>query len=80
MLDKEDPTEWGLELTPNPEPAVDVRKKPAEIKHFVHRVYKLVPLTELERKSYASDGDRSNHPPPEFREELVSERFFEGIG
>jgi hypothetical protein len=76
---KERPADYGLD-SPVPEQTADVRKSEARAGQFVHRIYRLVPLTELELDSYGSGGPNSGQKVPKFREELVSERFFEGIG
>lgn len=48
--------------------------------HFVQRTYRLRPLTELEDDGYGPGGPSSGQKKPKYKEVLVSERFFEGIG
>lgn len=70
----EDARDWGLEGRQ------DARERQAGPGRFVQRTYRLVPLTELEQDAYGSGGPMSGQKMPEFKEELVSERYFEGIG
>jgi hypothetical protein len=77
---KDDPAAWGMDLGPIPEETIDVRKSETRAGQFVHRIYRLVPLTELEDDAYGPGGPCSGSPKPKFREELVSERYFHGIG
>jgi hypothetical protein len=60
--------------------AHEVPKREASAGQFVHRIYRLVPLTEFESASYESGGSKSGQKEPKFKEVLVSERYFEGIG
>jgi hypothetical protein len=80
---KEDATEFGLEIPPpeqNHQPLTEVPRSRARAGQFVQRTYRLVPLTELELDGYGPGGPSSGRPVPKFREELVTERYFEGIG
>jgi hypothetical protein len=73
----ESPEEYGMEPSFK---AQEAPKRETSSGHFVQRVYKLVPLTELEQDGYGPGGVLSNKVMPKFREVLVSERYFEGIG
>jgi hypothetical protein len=77
---KDDPAEWGRDLGHIPEETTEVRRSEARAGQFVHRIYRLVPLTELEDDAYGPGGPCSGQKKPKFREELVTERYFEGIG
>jgi hypothetical protein len=80
---KEDASEYGLEFPPpehNHHPLAEVPSHRARAGQFVQRTYRLVPLTELESDGYGPGGPSSGRPMPKFREELVAERYFEGIG
>lgn len=80
---KHDVAEWGLELPPpeqDNKPMTEVPRDRAAIGQFVQRTYRLVPLTELEDDGYSPGGPSSGSPKPKFREELVAEKYFKGIG
>lgn len=80
---KQDPAEFGLELPPpehDHQPLTEVRRSQARAGQFVQRTYRLVPLTEIESDAYGPGGPMSGQKQPKFREELVAERYFEGIG
>jgi hypothetical protein len=77
------PTEYGLEIPPpeqDHQPLTEVPRSRAKVGQFVQRTYRLVPLTELELDGYAEGGPKSGRTVPKFREELMAERYFEGIG
>jgi hypothetical protein len=82
MRPRENAADYGLERPPEDDgqPQAEVQRSEARAGQFVHRIYRLVPLTELEQDAYSPGGPRSGQKMPKFREELVSERFFEGIG
>lgn len=70
MAGRFSPAEFGMEA----------EKPKTTVSKFVQRTYKLVPLTELEQDAYSPGGPMSGERMPEFKEVLVSERNFEGIG
>jgi hypothetical protein len=74
---KADPAEYGYEQAAEGQ---EVPKREASAGQFVHRIYRLVPLTELESDAYERGGPMSGQKRPKFKEVLVSERYFEGIG
>lgn len=77
MLIKDSPEEFGFERKTHP---VTKKERQPQAGKFVTRTFRLVPLTELEDDAYGPGGPCSGKPKPKFREELVAERYFEGIG
>jgi hypothetical protein len=75
---KVDSSDYGH--TPASDRTTDTGKGEARAATFVHRIYRLVPLTELEEDAYSPGGPMSGQKRPQFKEVLVSERYFEGIG
>jgi hypothetical protein len=79
MIGRPNSADFGL-ASAAPERTTDVAKGEARSGTFVHRIFRLVPLTEEEQADYQSEGVLSNSQMPKFKEVLVSERYFEGIG
>lgn len=75
----ESPVDFGFEGVSSSKQSSDDRPKAQEAT-FVQRTYKLVPLTELESDAYGPGGPMSGKPMPKFKEVLVGERQFTGIG